>query len=278
MALMLNQLQVDRLRTVENRSSGSLCTAAEQLHAGQLVLLMKSQTEYSVKQVTNAFGPTGAHHAAFAGQGGVYVGTVQWGLLPATRDDAFKSAIDGAACCPPASVLPLPGQVQLPEGIEMLRKSAKAAACAVEPVIRGIKTTGIGLLGVLKFLPVGLHPATHEPCNVIEQINQTFTCLVVAEALEELQRLHPTISTYDICLAERGGIDIKSAGSKEVAAECFAATHLASNAKLSEDVEKLQTIDAKARYVFAYCPGLPKGVIGQSHGVLVWSVGLHRYC
>jgi len=277
---MLDHLltQIDELRSIENRSSGSLYTGAEQLRAGQMVFLMKSPAEYNLKQVTNTFGLAGDHHAAFAGQGRVYVGAVQWALLPDTREDAFESAIHAASCCPPASVMPIPTHVHLPEGIEILRQSAKAAACAVEPVIRGIKATGLGMLGVLKFLPVGLHPATHEPCNVIEQINQTFTCLVVAEAIEELQRLHPTVSTYEICLAERGGIDIKSANSTEVVAECFAATHLASNAKLPNEIEKLKRIDAKARYVFAYCPGLPKGVIGRTDDVLLWSVGLHRYC
>ena len=131
-------------------------------------------------------------------------------------------------------------------------------------------------LAVLRFPETGWHPVTHEPSNVVEQINQTFTCLVTLAGLRELHRLHADVRRYKVRWAETNGLDIEGEGDL-IAAESFAATHLGSNRKLSKELVKMETVAAKHRYLFAYAPGLPVGFLRNVGGVVIWGVSLDEF-
>lgn len=113
----------------------------------------------------------------------------------------------------------------------------------------------LGLLEAIKFERLGRHPLNAaKELNLIEQVNQTFTCLVTARALVYLFRRHPEAAPFRISPGEESGSDISSADGS-VAAEVFAATHPGSNRKLAKDVAKVRATGAVHRYVFFYCPG-----------------------
>ncbi len=127
----------------------------------------------------------------------------------------------------------------------------------------------------MKFTNIGCDPLDAErPLNLIEQINQTFTYLASAKAVEHLVRLHPTLAPFTLRLGTSPGSDIESrCGS--VAAEVFAAVNVSNNRKLMKDRAKVSRVSAQFRYVFFMCPGYGAGrqtKLEREPGVEVWSV------
>ena len=86
----------------------------------------------------------------------------------------------------------------------------------------------------------------------IEQLNQTWTCLVTLRALPFLFARHPEVEGFRLCLGAAGGTDIESVAPDAVAAEVFAAVHPRNNRKLLKDLQRLACRHPRthARYVF----------------------------
>jgi hypothetical protein len=135
---------------------------------------------------------------------------------------------------------------------------------------------GLKALWSMKFSPVGCDPLNADsPLNFIEQINQTFTYLASAKAVEQLLELHPELAPFTVNLGTSPGSDIESACGS-LAAEVFAAVNTSNNRKLARDRAKVSQTGAQYKYVFFMCPGYSSGrqpKLERQAGVEVWSVG-----
>jgi hypothetical protein len=135
---------------------------------------------------------------------------------------------------------------------------------------------GLDAFWYMKFAPVGCDPLNSEsPLNLIEQINQTFTYLASAKAVQQLLELHPTLAPFTVNLGTSPGSDIESACGS-LAAEVFAAVNTSNNRKLARDRAKVSQTKARFKYVFFMCPGYGPGrqpKLEREVGVEVWSVG-----
>ena len=103
----------------------------------------------------------------------------------------------------------------------------------------------------IKFNKFGCDPIKGTPLNFIEQINQMFSDLVVLAAVEELLATYPN-KQFEVAFGAKAGVDIQSVD-KMVVAECFAATTVNSNSKLSKDAKKLMKLSKDvSKYIFFY--------------------------
>ena len=102
----------------------------------------------------------------------------------------------------------------------------------------------------LKFEPIGMDPISGKDLNFIEQLNQTFSDLVVLAAAQDLMARFPEKS-FDVQLGATPGYDIHSTDGT-VVAECFSATKVSSNNKLNKDCKKLLAADAPEKYLYFY--------------------------
>ena len=107
------------------------------------------------------------------------------------------------------------------------------------------------LFADIKFNKFGVDPIKGTPLNFIEQLNQMFSDLVVLYAVEELLSKYPD-KTFEVNFGAKAGFDIQSTDGK-VVAECFAATNVDNNSKLSKDAKKLMKLPkAVEKYIFFY--------------------------
>ena len=136
---------------------------------------------------------------------------------------------------------------------------------------------GLQALWSMKFSPVGCDPLDADtPLNLMEQINQTFTYLASAKAVNLLLQLHPELAPFTVNLGTSPGSDIESRTGAALAAEVFAAVNTSNNRKLVKDSAKVSQSNAKLKYVFFMCPGYQPGrqqELEREAGVEVWSVG-----
>lgn len=138
---------------------------------------------------------------------------------------------------------------------------------------------GIAIFQEMKFNPIGFHPISGKPLNLIEQINQTFTVLVTCQAIRKLYELHGSDRSYTMNLGTKGGTDIASVD-KKIVAEVFAAVKPTNNSKLLKDMRKVCTENPNAdyRYVFFYAPphtaGRKETLERRNLPVQVWAVAL----
>ncbi len=152
---------------------------------------------------------------------------------------------------------------------------AQRAMCDLTQLPSG----GMAQFQAMKFDPIGFHPISGKPLNLIEQVNQTFTVLVTCQAIRKLYELHGTDHSYTVNLGTEGGTDIVSTNG-EIVAEVFAAVNPTNNKKLSKDMSKACTENPNAehRYVFFYAPNHPAGrkedLEKRDLPVQVWAVDL----
>lgn len=103
----------------------------------------------------------------------------------------------------------------------------------------------------MKFGKIGFDPIEGTELNIIEQINQLFTDLVVVEALLDLLFKYPG-KRFKLHLGAESGFDIESMDGA-VAAECFAVTSTTSNGKLVKDSVKLiEKALHQKKYIYFY--------------------------
>jgi hypothetical protein len=101
-----------------------------------------------------------------------------------------------------------------------------------------------------KFDRIGHDSISGQPQNLIEQINQMYSNLVVLSAVDDLLDNHPGIS-FELQLGVSSGYDIQSTDG-QVVAECFAVTSVSSNNKLSKDSKKLLAAPAMHKHIYFY--------------------------
>jgi hypothetical protein len=111
----------------------------------------------------------------------------------------------------------------------------------------------LDLLRQIKFDPVGFHPISHGPLNLIEQVNQTWTFLAALAAARQLLVLHPDAGGFSLAPGAEASqqLDIMSEKEGLVGAETFAAVSPRNNDKLNKDLEKLARRSEPHRYVFS---------------------------
>ena len=102
----------------------------------------------------------------------------------------------------------------------------------------------------VKFEKVGRDPIEGYAQNMIEQINQMYSDLVVLAAAEDLLKQFPGI-TLELHFGAASGYDIES-DDGSVVAECFSVTSVTSNRKLHKDCQKLQKAVAPIKCIYFY--------------------------
>lgn len=88
----------------------------------------------------------------------------------------------------------------------------------------------------LRFHKLGHDPIEHTALNFVEQLNQTFSDLVVLEGARYLVHRYPGMK-FNLHFGTESGFDIESEDGS-VIAECFAVTTIKSNNKLLKDSKK----------------------------------------
>jgi hypothetical protein len=160
---------------------------------------------------------------------------------------------------------------------EALADEVRAAADYAQEWLFGRIGDPVGLLRQMKFEPVGFHPISHGPLNLVEQINQTWTFFAAIAAAKQLLVLHPEAGGFRLAPGAHAALplDIMSEAEGLVGAETFAAVSPRNNDKLQKDLAKLQGRLETHRYVFFLSPLFP----GTAHrpqfdadGGQVWSV------
>ena len=119
--------------------------------------------------------------------------------------------------------------------------------------IRDILSTkgSIESLFELKFHQVGYEPVQGYKLNLIEQLNQMFSHIVVFKAVEYLLSIYAD-QTFTLNIGTTGGYDIVSLDEK-IICECFATTSPISNDKIKKDAEKLEkNTTAEKKYIVFY--------------------------
>lgn len=168
-----------------------------------------------------------------------------------------------------------PSEVAPP--LERIGEMATLAAESLRKLTAG-GLTGLEVFRKMKFEPAGWHPLDDpaRPLNLIEQVNQMWTCMVCINALPFLFARHPDAGGFQLNLGAQSGTDILSVQPDAVAAEGFAAANLDNNKKLKKDLKKLarEHPNAKARYVFFTAPGVKRGRLNarEEYGIEVWCV------
>lgn len=139
------------------------------------------------------------------------------------------------------------------EQVEELKKKMYDSSTATYEKIKASiqNVSAIDFLFDIKFNKIGFDPIKCSELNVIEQINQLFSNLVVMEAVKQLLTLYPEKS-FELHLGTESGFDIEATDGT-IIAECFAVTTAGSNGKLKKDTEKLiSKAKMQKKYIFFY--------------------------
>lgn len=144
------------------------------------------------------------------------------------------------------------------EQVEELRqKIYQSADVTVKRLVEAAEQhSSLGFLALMKFDKIGVDPLEGNDLNIIEQINQLFSDLVVLEAVSDLLNLFPDKS-FELHMGTAAGFDIESVddgtGEPLVVCECFAVTTATSNGKLKKDAEKLLAkAPAQKKFIYFY--------------------------
>jgi len=172
--------------------------------------------------------------------------------------------------------LTIHSEAEVEPWLARVRAAADRTAQAVRRLVDD-EPDGIEVLRQMKFEKIAWQPLGDEQLNLVEQINQTWTCLVSLKALPFLFARHPEAGGFKLNLGTAAGTDIESLLAGMVAAEVFAAVHPSNNRKLSKDLQKLarECPDAKARYVFFASRGFRherQPDLEAIEGIEVWGV------
>ena len=128
-------------------------------------------------------------------------------------------------------------------------KILKNAEAAFESIKAFTESSGaLSFFSAIKFTKLGKSPISGDALNLIEQINQTHSNLVVLSAAHDLLNRHPG-KTFRLCLGVESGYDIQSTDG-EIIAECFAVTRIDSNDKMNRDCKRLLTSSTPYMYIY----------------------------
>ena len=155
--------------------------------------------------------------------------------------------------------------------LTQLRDSAVRARDNLRKLVN--KENPMEILYQIKFKSIGCDPLVDEPLNLIEQVNQIFTCYATFKAATRLFEWHKDLHRLTLKLCEERGIDITSEDCGGIAAEVFAATHPDNNKKQRKEEAKVMKTNAKHKYVFFMCRGYGEERIKKSQDLIVYSLG-----
>lgn len=161
---------------------------------------------------------------------------------------------------------------------DIVEAVTRSATRAVDQIMRlPLSAAALRTLWPMKTEPVGYDPLNSDvPQNLIEQINQTFTCLASARAVKVLLSRHPEFIPFTQHLGTVPGSDIESLAQGGLAAEVFTAVSTENNWKLEKDIQKVGATIAQRKYAFFMCPGYVAGRhqrLETRPDMEVWSVG-----
>jgi len=172
-------------------------------------------------------------------------------------------------------------QIRTPEECHQIvrdaRKSAQQSISQLQAAFAEAAADPLQTLWRMKTTALGADPLDSDrPLNIIEQLNQSFTCVASALAVLELLRLHPDLAPFTLNMGTSKGFDIWSDAGGGLRAEVFAAVSPTNNQKLTADIKRLVPEPVAHKYVFFMCPGIPAGDTSRSRdGVIAWSLGDH---
>lgn len=147
---------------------------------------------------------------------------------------------------------------QIPPYIRKVRSAADMTLKSLRKALAG-SNDSLALLRDLKFNKMGRHPLQDRDLNLIEQLNQTATCLVSFKAAKLIFKQHPDCGGLRLNLMTQGGFDIESLSPDLVKAEAFAVVTPLNNKKLRKDLEKLRNEATGFRAVYFAAPGFAAG-------------------
>ncbi len=139
-------------------------------------------------------------------------------------------------------------------GLEVRVLAAAARTLELLPTLL-VMPNPIDAFARLRFEPIGHHPIQDRALNVVEQLNQTFTCLASLRAAAWILSRHPESGPLRLNLGTASGSDIEAIDGS-LAAETFAAVTPRNNDKLRGDIRKVSLTTARLKYVFYICPQL----------------------
>lgn len=151
-------------------------------------------------------------------------------------------------------------RIRSAEDLAAIEESIQSAAANTIRALNEVfaRRSPVQAMAAMKFEAVGFDPLTGTALNLVEQINQMFTCLASCAAVRYLIEKHPDSAPFTMNLCTSAGSDIIT-DNRQVAAEVFAATHPHSNNKLRLDAAKVRATGAEHTYVFYSCPGHEPG-------------------
>lgn len=112
---------------------------------------------------------------------------------------------------------------KIPPLVRRVRSAADLTVGSLREVLAG-SNDSLAILRDLKFNKIGRHPLEDRSLNLIEQLNQTATCLVSFKAAALLFKRRPDCGGLRLNLMTHKGFDIESIAPDLVKAEVFAAT------------------------------------------------------
>ena len=102
--------------------------------------------------------------------------------------------------------------IQTIDEIEPFLEKVRAAATRTTNALATLMTSmpdGLEVLRQMKFTEIAWHPIDDRQLNLVEQINQTWTCLVSLKALPFLFSRHPEARGFRLNLGTAAGADRK---------------------------------------------------------------------
>ena len=142
--------------------------------------------------------------------------------------------------------------VNAPEQIETLSNTVLINADATQAVLKKCiaEMSAVQFFAAMKFDKIGAGPISGKAQNIIEQVNQMYSDLVVLTAAKNILNQYPGM-TLELQLGSSSGYDIESSDGLLVA-ECFAVTTVSNNKKLSKDCIKLMQSNAPIKCIYFY--------------------------
>ncbi|MBP6738647.1 MAG: hypothetical protein KA146_01595 [Leptospiraceae bacterium] len=119
-----------------------------------------------------------------------------------------------------------------------------------------MKENPLSLFYDLKFKDSGYQPFYNERLNFIEQLNQTFSNLVVFLGVDYLIKKFGE-QIYHLNIGTNGGFDIYTED-KSIVAEAFSVVDPSNNRKLKKDITKLSSQSKSKKYIFYYSHNHPE--------------------
>jgi hypothetical protein len=128
----------------------------------------------------------------------------------------------------------------------VLEAGVRAAAARTIQLLPGLlaTTNPLDAFARLRFEPIGHHPIQDRALNMVEQLNQTFTCLASLRATAWILTRHPECGPLRLNLGTASGSDIEAIDGS-LAAETFAAVTPTNNDKLRRDIRKVAHTTAR---------------------------------